>query len=192
MSETMKVVKVDPLEMDPKLLWEITGILHIKMQDFVLYVDDSENVLYLNKTKNIPQEDIDKFVWIVENAGEFYLDDDSAEGQFFNYVFEVYGSKATSTLLNICIERSEKKKKLLAESMAKDISPIIKEELENTSVNDALLYYIEKAGDETGRKTFYNMTGYSSVYCFMLGYLVGAGKIDPENIVSEDDADEDE
>lgn len=188
----IKVVKIDPLNTDSRLLWAITATQKNALKDFVLYMDEEKNVLYVNGTKNIPQKDIKEFVRLIENAGEYYLDDDTEEGRFFEYAFKTYGSAATSALINACSYATERKKKHLAEIKAGDIAPIIKKELENMSVNDAVLYYIKGAGDETKRETFYNMVHYGDVYCFMLGYLIGSGKIDAEDIIRVDEEEEDD
>lgn len=185
----IKVVKIDPLEATPDIIWRIAGQQPNALKDFVLYMDEKGNTLYVNKTKNIPQNDIDKFIWFIE-AEDVLLDDDTDHGKFIDYVFKNYGEGAGVSLMRAWHENAKKRKQEFAENTAKHISPIIKKELGNTSVNDMVLYYIKGAGDENRIRTCHDMVNYGVVYCFMLGYLIGVGKIDAENIVSVDEEEE--
>ena len=68
--DKMKIVKVDPLEVPSTLVWYMAGLLQAPLKDFVVYVDEKENILYVNKTKKIPKKDICLFYTLLHMTGK--------------------------------------------------------------------------------------------------------------------------
>ena len=180
MSE-IKVIKIDPLELSPHITWCISGLLRISLKDFVVYADDSENIIYINETKNIPQKDIDKIVELA-TCEDVYFNEEHLG--FLDYIYKQYGNSAYQAIRHFHDARAEARLKQQAEQLAATIAPAIYEELNYISPNEMLVYYIGHEGDKLNEKTYYNMVGYNKMYIFMLGYLAGAGKINANEVLT--------
>lgn len=187
--DKMKILKVDPLEISSTLVWYISGLLQAPLKDFVVYVDEKENILYVNKTKKIPKKDIDKIVEMAMCEDYFYTKEQAA---FLDYVYKQYGSSAYKAISRSHDTKRINKMKRDAEELAKNIMPIIDRERDNIYPDEFLIYYVRQAADERGRRTAYNMVSYDSIYTFMLGYLAGTGKIPQEGVYDIDEIIEEE
>lgn len=187
----IKVVKVDPLEISSTLVWHIAGLLQAPLKDFVIYIDDKENIMYVNKTKKIPKKDIDGFVEVIMFPYYWVGDYETGKGDFLDYVYDTYGWPACKALHDSHGYRIKTSLYNQAEQLSETITPIIEEELRRTNVNEMLLYHISQHGRAKDRKTHYNMVSYNDNYIFMLGFLAGAGKIAADGVFSiEEDFDE--
>lgn len=187
--DKMKIVKVDPLELSPHLTWCISGMLHISLKDFSVYVDEKENTMYLNKNINIPKKDIDRLVEIATWEDIYFTD---AQFDFLDEVCEKYGYSACQTVTQ---SHDEKKKAVLkkeAEELAASIAPKILEKKKKVSVNEMMIYYIRQEGNKNNTRTLYNMVSQDSIYTFLLGYLAGTGEISTKGILSVDFEEESE
>lgn len=182
--DKLKVIKIDPLEMSPTLTWAVSGLLQVSLKDFVVYVDEKENVLYVNKTKKIPKKDIDRFVELATWEEICYTEEQCV---FLDYLYKQYGSSAYRAIYRSHDTKKEEKMKRDAKELAKSITPIIEQERDNIYPDEFLIYYIRQAADKHGKRTTYNMVSYDSIYTFMLGYLTGTGKIPPEGVVDIDE-----
>lgn len=182
--DKIKIAKVDPLEASSTLVWYISGLLQAPLKDFVVFVDEKENILYVNKTKKIPKKDIDKIAEMVMCEDYYYTKEQAA---FLEYVYKQYGSSAYRAISRSHDTKRIDKMKRDAEELAKSITPIIEQERDNIYPDEFLIYYIRQAADKHGGRTAYNMVSYDSIYTFMLGYLAGTGKIPPEGVVDIDE-----
>lgn len=182
--DKIKIAKVDPLEASSTLVWYISGLLQVPLKDFVVFVDEKENILYVNKTKKIPKKDVDKIAEMVMCEDFCYTEEQSA---FLDYVYKQYGFSAYKAISRSRDTKRIDKMKRDAEELAKSITPIIEQERDNIYPDEFLIYYIRQAADKHGGKTAYNMVSYDSIYTFMLGYLAGTGKIPPEGVVDIDE-----
>lgn len=177
----LKVVKVDPLELSPHLTWAISGLLQISLKEFSVYVDEKENIMYVNKNLKIPKKDMDRLIEIATST-DIWLTDEQYE--FLDYVYEHYGSSACSAVRRSHDSRKEKALKEKAEQQMKVISPIIEEELLRTDIDEMVLYEAYKAGSNSGRKSRYKLVGYDYNYTFMLGYLIGMGRVSADGVIT--------
>lgn len=183
--DAIKIAKVDPLEIPSTLVWYISGLLQAPLKDFVVYVDEKENIMYVNKTKKIPKKDIDKIAEMVMCEDYCYTEEQS---DFLDYVYNQYGSSAYRAISRSHDTKRIGKMKRDAEELSKSIIPIIKKERDNVYPDEFLIYYIEQEADKHGGRTAYNMVNRSSLYTFMLGYLAGVGKIPTDGVVEFDEA----
>lgn len=177
----MKVVKIDPLELSPHLTWAISGLLQISLKDFSIFVDEKENTMYINKNLKFPKKDIDRLIEIATST-DIWLTDEQYE--FLDYVYEHYGSSACSAIRRSHDARKENSLKEKAKQQMNAIAPIIEKELQHTDIDEMVLYEAYKAGSNSGRKSRYKLVGYDYNYTFMLGYLIGMGKVSADGVVT--------
>lgn len=176
----LKVVKVDPLELPSDIVWKISGIQKISLKDFVLYIDNQSDKMYVNKSA-VPKKDITKIVNLATSEKPYILDDGTEDGDFMEYVYEKYGWEAYNS---ICDYHKAKMKKLDeqdAKNRLKEVLPLIEEittsEFPVIPYNEYLIYEVFKKGGDAKRKTPRNVVGYNDIYVFYLGCLVGMGKV---------------
>ena len=185
----MKIIKIDPLELSPHLTWAISGLLQISLKDFVVFVDDKNNTMYVDKTRKIPKKDIDGFLSIATHP-ETCLTDKQLD--FLDYVYKEYGFAACKALERSYSDKRESMLKQKAEQLSKTIAPEINKELNRATPDEMLVYYIIQQGRKLDKKTYYNMVGYGDIYNFMLGYLVGTGKISTAGVIDIDEEESEE
>ena len=179
---SIEVIRVEPLEIPANIVWQISGIQHITLKDFYVYVQEKENKMYVNKS--VPKKDIKKFIEIIEFPGR-YFDDDSEIGNIANYVYKKYGFAAWNSLTEYHRHKKEYEDDQRAKDQLQEILPLIEEittsEHPAINYNESLIYEVLKKGRESKRKTLKNKISYEDIYIFYLGCLVGMGKVDADD-----------
>lgn len=109
---------------------------------------------------------------------DYWVSDyESGKGRFLDYVYEKYGYHTCEALTDAHSWRMEQKEKARAKEQAQAIIPLIEKEVssENPIVeyDERLMHEVYCAGLERKGRTPKNISGFSSVYLFYLGYLMG-------------------
>lgn len=133
---------------------------------------NKEETLFVNR--KVPKKDIDGFLEVIMFPDYAVNDDEEPTGQFLDYTYHKYGFHAYRALLDAHTWQMEQKEK------AKAIIPLIENEIESETPivrYDENLFKVYCAGRDRKGKTPKNISGFSSVYLFYLGYLMGAGKM---------------
>lgn len=182
MSE-IEVIKVEPLELPADIAWQISGLHHIPLKEFYVYVQEKTEKMYVNTA--VPPKDVEKFVSVAAFPGRYILDDDTEMGKLMDYIYETYGFAAYDSLCNYHKYKMKKQDEQRAKEQLQEVLPLI-EEIEKSDhpvihYNEYLIYEVSKMGGKCKRKTANNMVSYDDIYTFYLGFLVGIGKINADD-----------
>lgn len=174
----MQVVKITPKELPTDLIFRLNYVYKIELGEFVAISNNKEEILYVNHT--IPQKDIDGFLEVIAFPHYWVADETVTEtGRFLQYVYDKYGFGTYSALLDSHEWRMKHEAEQRAKEMAKTIIPLIEKEVNSEMpivvYDENLLHEVFCAGSDRKGKTPENISGYSSVYLFYLGYLMGSG-----------------
>lgn len=180
----IEVTRIDPLDLPADIVWQISGLYHITQKDFVVYVRDKENKMYVNNT--VPEKDIAEFIEVVTFPGHYVSDDDEGKGEFLSYVYEHYGSAAFMALINAYEWRKAREQERNAKEKAKKAVPLIKKMIKRATIDERLLYEVWSIGYDLKEKTPENITNYGTEYVYCLGYLSGKGVIKDDYIPDAD------
>lgn len=180
----LEVIKVEPLELPKEIVWHFSAKRCVSsMKDFVVYVCDKENKMYVNSS--VPQKDIEKFVEVVTFPNYWVDDENGGMGEFLDYVYHTYGYPAYEALIDSHTWRTDKEAERKAKEKAGAIKPLLDKiaKSERSAINyDAkLIYEIKEAGSNCGMKTGKAKIGYGDIYIFYLGYLVGSGVVNSDD-----------
>ncbi len=175
------VKKITQKELPRKMVFQMTYLHKMTLDEFVVMVDDEKEIMYVNVS--VPQNDIDDFVEIVTFPGGYINDYEDGLGMVTDRVFQKYGAKVYLILVDAYNYRQMEMKKRKAKEMAKMILPLVENEVSSEDpvigYDEMLISEIRKAGNSSNRKTLHNITDFGGVYLFYLGYLMGNGKIIP-------------
>lgn len=187
MSE-IKVMRVKPLEFPANALWYVGQRYHISPEEIVVYVDDKENIMYVNK--NVPKKDIAGFIECVEFPDFWVYDDEYGKGIFLDYVFERYGEAAYQALKDSHSWRIDRERERKAKETINKVFPLIEELYNDESkivCDEFLLRELSLRVSETGRYTPRKLVDFSKMYTLCLGYLIGAGILNIDGALKEGD-----
>lgn len=176
--EQIKIMKMEPLELPSDIAWGVSAY-HIALKDFIVYVDDKKNIMYVNPS--VPEKDVNEFLECVKFTGLWFNDDERGKGDFLEYVYQTYGRAAYRALLDSNEYRMNEEKKRIAKESAETIMPLIENMLDDESsisYNEELIHEVYSRGCKSGWKTGGNIINMGDVYIFYLGYLMGTGAID--------------
>lgn len=177
----LEVIRTDPLDLPADIVWKISGLHHITLKDFKLYI--SKGKMYVNKS--VPEKDIEKMVEIATFPGRYILDDDTEQGEFMNYVYKAYGMAAVNTICNYHEWRIKQQDEQRAKEQLQEVLPLIEkiEESDHPAIhyNEYLIYEVSKMGGKSKRKTAKNIVSYEDIYIFYLGYLAGSGVVNTDD-----------
>ncbi len=138
-----------------------------------------KGVLYVNHT--VPQRDIEGFLKVIMFPGYAVADEESETGAFLDYVHEKYGFGAYRVLMDSHKWYMEQKEKARAKEAAKAIIPLIEKEVDSENpiveYGERLIHEVYCAGLDRKEETPRNISRFSSIYVFYLGYLMGAGML---------------
>ena len=168
----IEVIRVKPLELPADIVWQISGLHHITLKDFYVYVQEVKGKMYVNKS--VPEKDIEKMIEIATFPGRYILDDETAMGQFMDYVYETYGYPAYSTICNCHEYRMKQQDEQRAKEKVQSAIPSIEKMIEAGMIDEYMIYAAYKAGREKKGKTSKNICGFDDVYTYCLG--VSGGK----------------
>lgn len=176
----MTIKKITPKELPTDLVFRLNYVYKMELGEFVVISDNKEEILYINHT--VPQKDIDGFLEVIAFPYYWVADETVTEtGKFLQYVYEKYGFGAYSVLLDSHKWRLNKEAKQRAKEMAKTIIPLIEKQIGSETLivkyDENLLHEVYCAGLNRKGQTPENISSFSSVYLFYLGYLMGAGKL---------------
>lgn len=175
----MQIVRIAPKELPKDLVFRLNFVYEMELGEFVAISDDKEEVLYVNHA--VPQKDIDGFLEVIAFPYYWVADDEAPTGQFLEYVYEKYGFGTYRVLLDSHSWRLDHEAEQRAKETAKTIIPLIEKQInsENPIVkyDENLLHEVFCAGSDRKGKTPKNISSFSSVYMFYLGYLMGAGMV---------------
>lgn len=176
----MTVKRVKPKELPQDIILRLNYLYHAELGEFIAMTDRKENTLFVNE--KVPQKDIDGFLEVIMFPDYWVNDEESGKGQFLDYVYEKYGNHTCMALVDAHSWRMEQKNKQQAKEAAKAIIPMIEKEVSSeepiVEYDEYLMHEIYCAGLHRNGKTPKNISGFSNVYVFYLGYLMGAGKLD--------------
>lgn len=180
----LEVIKVKPLELPKEIVWSFSAMNCVSsMKDFIVYVCDKENKMYVNSS--VPQKDIKKFIEVITFPDYWVDDEDGGMGAFLEYVYKTYGFPAYITLIDSHKWRLDREEERKAKEKAGAIKPLL-DEIANSehpavNYNEKLIYEIKEAGSNCGMKTSSAKIGYDDIYIFYLGYLVGSGVVNTDD-----------
>ena len=175
----IEVIRVKPLELPADIVWQISGLHHITLKDFYVYVQEVKGKMYVNKS--VPEKDIEKMIEIATFPGRYILDDETEMGQFMEYVYETYGYPAYSTICNCHEYRMKQQDEQRAKEKVQSAIPSIEKMIEAGMIDEYMIYAAYKAGREKKGKTSKNICGFDDVYTYCLGYPVGSGALKEEH-----------
>lgn len=175
----MQIVKIKPKELPKDLVFRLNCVYEMELGEFVAIADNKEEILYVNHT--VPQKDIDGFLEVIAFPHYWVADDEAPTGKFLEYVYEKYGFGTYRELLDSHSWRLDKEEEQKAKKIAKKAIPMIEKQIKSENplieFDEHLLHEVYCAGLNRKGKTAKNICGYSSIYIFYLGYLMGAGKV---------------
>ena len=174
MSE-LEVIRIEPLDLPADIVWQISGLHPITPKDFKVYVQEVKGKMYINKA--VPEKDIEKMIEIATFPGRYILDDETAMGQFMDYVYETYGYPAYSTICNYHEWRMKQQDEQRAKEKVQSAIPSIEKMIETGMFDENMIHEAYKAGSDRKGKTPKNICSFYSVYPYCLGYLVGSGAL---------------
>lgn len=135
--EEIKVVRVNPLDLPSDVVWIISGKYHISPREFIVYADKKENILYINE--NVPEEDIARFIEVVEFPDYWVDDNDGGFGEYLDQVHDKYGYSAYKALKDGHSWRMEQKAEEEAKEKVKIAIPAIKKMIEAGMYNEYMI-----------------------------------------------------
>lgn len=175
----MIVKRISPKELSSDLIFRLNNLYHAELGEFVAITDRKEETLLVNK--KVPQKDIDGFLEVIMFPDYGVNDDETPTGQFLDYVYHKYGLHTYRALIDAYKWQMDQKEKQQADEAAKAIVPLIEKELDSeiTAVeyNERLISKISSAGMNRKGRTPKNVIGFSDIYVFYFGYLMGAGML---------------
>ncbi len=176
----MQIVRITPKELPTDLIFRLNIMYKMELGEFVAISDNKEEILYVNHT--VPQKDIDGFLEVIAFPYYWVADETATEtGKFLQYVYEKYGFGTYRVLLDSHEWRLNKAAEQKAKKTAKKVIPLIEEQIKSETpiveLDEYLLHEVYSAGLNRKGQTFKNICGFSSVYLFYLGYLMGVEKV---------------
>lgn len=144
----IEVIKVEPLELPKEIVWHFSAMSCVSsMKDFVVYVCDKENKMYVNSS--VPQKDIKKFIEVITFPDYWVDDENSGMGHFLEYVYSTYGFPAYMALIDSHKWRLDREEERKAKEKVDAIKPLLdeiaKSEHPAINYNAKLIYEIKPA-----------------------------------------------
>lgn len=95
----IEVMKIDPKELPRKFYYRLNYNYKKDLSEFVLMFDEKEMKLFIN-AKRVPDEDIEKFLQVLNYQGKYINDPDSEVSDILDFIYEKYGSDMYSALFD--------------------------------------------------------------------------------------------
>ena len=176
--EEIKVIKVNPLDLPSDVAWIISGKYHISLREFIVYVDNKENIMYVNE--NVPEKDIKGFIEVVKFPDNWVDDNDGGCGEFLDHVYNIHGYPAYNALKDGHRWRMEQKAEEEAKEKAQRAFPAIEKMINAGMYDEYIMRETYKLAEKIEGQTRENIYGYGDVSFYCLGYLAGKGGIREE------------
>lgn len=176
--EEIKVIKVNPLDLLSDVAWKVSAKYHISLKDFVVYVDNKENIMYVNE--NVPESDIKGFVEVVTFPDYWVGDENGGYGEFLDHVYNKYGCPAYKALGDGHEYRIKRKAEEEAKEKVKIAIPAIEKMIEAGMYNEYMIHEAASKGMDIRKNTCENICSFSTLYPYCLGYLEGMGQLKKE------------
>lgn len=174
----IELIRVEPLEIPADVAWLISATQQIAMKDFYMYVH-KDGKMYVNKS--VPEKDIKKMIEVMEFPGHFITDDDTELGQFMNYIYDTYGWATYNAMFEYHTHKIREQEKQEAKEKIQSAIPSIEKMIDKGMYNEDMVYEALSAGHDRKGKPSKNRCGYSDIYAYCLGYLVGSGALKEEH-----------
>ncbi len=171
----LEVIRIEPLDLPADIVWQISGRQHIALKDFYVYVQETKDRMYVNKA--VPEKDIEKMIEVTTYPGRYILDDETETGQFMEYVYEKYGYAAYDSLFEYHQHKMNKQEEQQAKEKVQSAIPSIEKMISAGMIDENMAYEAYSAGKDRKGKTSKNKCGFSEIYVYCLGYLVGSGAL---------------
>ena len=175
------VKRILPKELPEDLVFRLNQKYHTELGEFVVIVDNTNEIMYVNKKLSIPKKDIDGFVECATFPDCWLCDYESGKADFLDYVYNKYGDGVYRTLLDAHKRHLKQQGEHKAKEAIEAILPLIEKEVssENPVVeyDEYLIREVCCAGKNKQGRTVSGVIGYGDVYIFYLGYLMGAGML---------------
>ena len=166
--------------------WELTCAQTIELHatykaqygDFVILFSVKDKTLYVNRS--MPEEDIKRFLRVLNYQGEAINDDDCEVEQDIDYLYKRYGNSTYFILMDAVSRLNEERLHKKAQKIAKAVTGIIEEYRmgdECPLFPEHLAYLIKDSGQKLDRRTVHNKVDMGTEFVFYLGYLMGQGVI---------------
>ena len=175
---SIEVIRVEPLEIPADIVCQISGLHHISLKDFFVYIQEAAGKMYVNKS--VPKKDIEKMIEVATFPGQYILDDDTEMGKFMDYVYDTYGYAAYNTICNCHEWRMKQQKKQRAKEKVQSVILSIEKMIESGMIDEYMIYEVYKAGKDRKGKTSKNICSFYNIYPYCLGYIVGSGALKEE------------
>lgn len=175
----MIVKRIQPKELPTECVFRLNYLYHADLGKFVAITNRTDEVLYINQT--VSQKDIEGFLEVIKFPDYAVAQPETKTGEFLEYVYNEYGSCTYLALMDAHSWNMKRIEERKTKEAAKAVLPVIEKEVNSqmpiAEFNERLIYEIQLAGNNLGRKTPKNIIGYGNVYSFYFGYLMGAGML---------------
>lgn len=176
--DEIKVIRLNPVDLPSEISWSVSARQHISPKDFVVYMDDKENIMYVNES--VPEKDIAGFIKIVTFSGQLVCDYDCGLGDYADFVCDRYGYHTYKELINSHKWRMEQKAKKEAKEKVQRAIPAIEQLIKAGLYNEYMVHEAYSIGSDIEGKTPKNICGFWTLYPYFLGYLAGKGELKEE------------
>lgn len=185
MSEIL-VKKVKPCDLSTTMIFRLNHLHKTELGQFVTMYDAKSSVLFVNE--KTPAKDIERFVIVAGYEGKAINNPDCEIAGTTDYIYEKYGYKVRSILIEAYRDRQKKKEDEAAKKNAEKLYKAIHDfEMDDDNPDifynkERLIYHLGSLAEKGGRRTAESLICYSKKYAFLFGYLLGSGMIKEECI----------
>ena len=182
------ISKVKSRDLPTLMIFMLNQRYKTELGKFIVMYSRKENVLYVNE--KIPDADIEKFITISEYEGKYINDPDCKIADITEYVYQKYGFKVWSILIEVYSAKQKEKEDVTARSEAKELYEIIhRYDTDDNSPDpfynkERLIYHLGRLAGKDGLQTTENIVSCGTKYAFLFGYLLGNGTISEKDGVA--------
>lgn len=174
------ILRVEPENLPQDRARHLRWKYDIDLNDFVVSVDLNSKTIWVNCS--VSENDIKKFIDVINFPYYYVNDDDKGMGEFLEYVYRNYGSATFFALIDAHGGRRKREREAIAKERISQLMPAIKNKIKETSVDEMLIYAARSAGNSDGGKTPENIVSYGDECVFILGYLIGNSAVRSDQI----------
>lgn len=174
------VLRVNPKELPQDRVYSLKWGYNTALDDFIVSIDLNSRMIWVNCS--VPENDIKKFVEVINFPFYYVCDTDMGMGEFLEYVYDKYGYGTYYALIKAHNERRKRERKVIAEERISELIPVFHKKLEELSIDEVLIYAAHSVGYKIDSKTPENLISYGDEYVFLLGYLMGNGTVSKDLI----------
>lgn len=174
------IKRISPDDLPQKMVNSLKWIYDTALSDFIVSVDINNKTMWVNCS--VPEDEIKKFVDVINFPFPYVADDDMGMGAFLTYVYDKYRYGTYYALIKAHSDRRAREREKIAKECITKMLPIFERKLEEIDVDEYLLYAAHSIGYALDRKTPENLVNYGTEYVFLLGYLMGNDTINNDLI----------